>query len=438
MSDTPAPAAHADARRALFADRNFRWLMGGGAVSMLGDQFTLVALPWLVLMLTHDPMALGLVLALMSLPRAAFILVGGALVDRYSPRNVLLVTKTANGLLLALLAAFGASGGLQLGWLYALAPAIGLVTAFGYPASGAILPQAVAPAQLQAANGTLMGLGQLSLLVGPVLAGALIRGFGDGAATPTTTGLWIAFGCDAFSFLFSAWTLTRVRLRPKAAASNATQRHVFAEIGDALRAFWRDTALRTLCLYFAAIGFFVGGPIQVALPVLASRQLAGGAGAFGLLMAAHGAGVLAGMVLASVRPTWRLKTLGTTMLAIDAIAGLAFLPFGHIHATWQGAALLAPLGALGGFVQVAVLTWMQKRVAPEMLGRTMSLFMFIFMGLAPLAAAVAGAALRVLSPAALFTASGATLLVIVACGALWTPIRRIRDVPAEGVMPQPT
>jgi hypothetical protein len=144
------------------------------------------------------------------------------------------------------------------------------------------------------------------------------------------------------------------------------------------------------------------------------------------------------MVLASVRPTWRLKTLGTTMLAIDAIAGLAFLPFGHIHATWQGAALLAPLGALGGFVQVAVLTWMQKRVAPEMLGRTMSLFMFIFMGLAPLAAAVAGAALRVLSPAALFTASGATLLVIVACGALWTPIRRIRDVPAEGVMPQPT
>ena len=82
---------------------------------------------------------------------------------------------------------------------------------------------------------------------------------------------------------------------------------------------------------------------------------------------------------------------------------------------------------MGGFVQVAVFSWMQQRVPPEMLGRAMSLFMFIFMGLAPLAAAAAGAALRVLNPAALFTASGAALLVIVSVGAVLTPIRQIRD-----------
>ena len=56
------------------------------------------------------------------------------------------------------------------------------------------------------------------------------------------------------------------------------------------------------------------------------------------------------MSLACWRPTWRLKTL-----VIDALAGLAFMPIGHISATWQGIALLAPLGALGGFVQVALL-----------------------------------------------------------------------------------
>ncbi|HEU4375941.1 MAG TPA: MFS transporter, partial [Telluria sp.] len=74
-----------DARAALLRDPNFRWMMGGGVISMLGDQFTLIALPWLVLQMTHDPLTLGLVIAVMGVPRAIFILVGGALVDRYSP-----------------------------------------------------------------------------------------------------------------------------------------------------------------------------------------------------------------------------------------------------------------------------------------------------------------------------------------------------------------
>jgi MFS family permease len=418
---------------ALWNDRNFRWLFVGGVVSMLGDQFTLVALPWLVLQLTHDPMALGLTLALVSLPRAAFILLGGALADRHSPQRVLWWTKLFNTVLLGALAVLGLMHALPLAIAMLLALGIGLVTAFSHPAGNAILPQVIAAQQLQAANGALMATRQASVLVGPVLAGLLIH-FGGRADGQPGTGLWAAFAFDAFSFGFSAWTLSHLKLQPRPARP-AGARHVSQEIREAMVGFWRDTELRTLCLYFAAISFFVGGPIQVALPVLAERQLAGGASAFGLLMAAHGAGVLVGMAVAGVRPTWRLKTLGATMLAIDAAAGVAFLPFGHIQAAWQGMALLAPLGALGGFVQVAMLSWMQRRVPPEMLGRTMSLFMFIFMGLAPLAAAAAGMALRVVSTGTLFTAAGATLLLIVACGAVWTPIRHIRDAADAGLNP---
>ena len=59
-----------DPRRELFGNANFRWLLGGGLLSMLGDQFTLLALPWLVMSLSNDPLVLGTVLALGSLPRA--------------------------------------------------------------------------------------------------------------------------------------------------------------------------------------------------------------------------------------------------------------------------------------------------------------------------------------------------------------------------------
>jgi DNA polymerase len=73
---TASPAAAASARNSLFANRDFSLLFGGSSISAFGDQFTLVALPWLVLKLTGSPAALGLVLAVMAFPRAAFMLIG--------------------------------------------------------------------------------------------------------------------------------------------------------------------------------------------------------------------------------------------------------------------------------------------------------------------------------------------------------------------------
>ncbi|MDC8772619.1 MFS transporter [Roseateles albus] len=426
-----ATDAAKDARRALFANANFRWLLGGGALSMLGDQFTLIALPWLVLKLSNDPLELGLVLAIVGLPRALFILIGGAIVDRYSPKTVLMWTKLLNASLLGLLALLVWTSAVQLWMVYSLALAIGLVTAFSFPAGSSILPKTLPAEALQTANGTLMALRQLTALLGPLMAGLLIASFSEQAAgLANAQGLGLAFALDAASFAISAWTLSKVR--PFESAQLADQQSVLGAVAEAMRLMWADRELRTLCLYFAAIAFFVGGPIQVALPVLASTQVAGGAAALGLLLAGHGVGSLIGMLVAGMRPTWRLGTLGLTVLAIDGVAGLVFLPFGHITAVWQGLALLAPLGALAGFVQVAVFTWMQKRVPPAMLGRAMSVFMFIFMGLAPLAAAAAGAALRLISPAALFTACGMALLLIVLLGLTVTPIRRINDRPAAG------
>lgn len=409
-----------DPRRDLFRNANFRWLIGGGTLSMLGDQFTLLALPWLVMSLSRDPLVLGTVLALGSLPRALFILVGGALVDRHSPKAVLLLTKWINVVLLGLLAAMTATGTITLPGVYVLTLAIGLATAFSYPAGSAILPQSVPEALIQPANGVLMGARQLVLLLGPVLAGLLVSGGSEPALQGH--GLALAFGFDALSFAVSAWTLSKVRTiaREKPAAQP-----VLEAIAQSLQACWQDRELRALFLYFSAIAFFVGGPIQVALPVLAAERLPGGAAALGVMLAAHGLGALAGMAVSGLKPQWRLSTLGGTVLMIDTIAGGVFLLFGHVHAAWQGALLLLPLGALGGFVQVAVYSWLQRRIPPEMLGRAMALFMFIVMGLAPLASAAAGAALRVMDVTSLFTAAALCLLGVVALGALFTPIRHI-------------
>jgi len=430
------------ARAALMRDPNFVWLMAGSIISMLGDQFTLVALPWLVLRMTGDTLVLGMVLGLMSLPRALFILVGGAVVDRYSPQRVLMITKYVNTLLLGALAALVLLGGLSLWAVYALAFAIGLSTAFSIPSATSMLPHMMPRTQLAAANGVMMGLRQLSMFIGPLLAGLLIALFGDGASGDMTgmasgqvtdaRGLGVAFGLDALSFALSAWTLSRVRLLAREAAHPATHpaasQAVLSAVASGLRHLWSDRDMRLCFIYWGAVAVLITGPVQIAMPVLAGT-LKLGAAALGILLGAHGAGTLAGMVVSGARPGLRLGTLGMTMLAVDVVVGLLFMPMGLISATWQGAALLGTIGVLGGFMQVNVFTWLQQRTPPALMGRVMSMFMFIFLGLAPLSGAVTGWLLRSITLPQLFMGCGG-VLVCVALGAMVaSPMRRVTDGP---------
>src|SRR5512135_3095145 len=163
---------------------------------MLGDQLSVLAFPGLVLQMTGDGFATGVVIAMMGVPRAIFILIGGALVDRYSPKRVLLLTKYVNAALLGLLAMMVLGHHLTLTVVYALALGIGLASAFSIPSGTAMLPHVIAPAHLQLANSLQMGMRQLTLFAGPLLAGLLISQAGnDGAlAVADARGLGLAFG----------------------------------------------------------------------------------------------------------------------------------------------------------------------------------------------------------------------------------------------------
>ena len=433
---------------ALKRDPNFKWLLRGGVISMLGDQLTIIALPWLVLKLTGDTLALGLVIALMSIPRAVFILIGGALVDRYSPKRVLMLSKYANAVLLALLTllvlnqhrtmsmplsdslslTIVMTPHLTLMLIYALAFGLGLAQAFGIPSGTSIMPQAIAPEHLQAANGVLMGLRQLSMLVGPLIAAGLLAMAGDGGGVVADArGLALAFGIDCASFLLSAWTLSRVvplTTPPQTAAPPS----VLRSVGEGLRMVWNDVPLRLCFIYWGTVSLFIGGSMQVAIPVLASDLH--GASTLGMLMAANGAGMLLGMAAAATAGArLRFASFGTTILLVDAMVGLLVMPMGAVHAAWQAAALMLAIGLLSGFMQISVFTWIQRRVPPRMMGRAMSIFMFIFMGLAPLSAGATGWLLTTITLSQLFVGGGIILVAFAATAFAFTPIRGITSQP---------
>ena len=260
-------------RAALMRDTNFRWLLGGSVISMLGDQLSALALPWLVLKMTGDAFATGLVIAMMGVPRAIFILIGGALVDRYSPKVVLMLSKYANVVLLGLLSLMVLGDHLSLSIVYTLALGIGLASAFSIPSGTALLPHVIAPGKLQMANGVMMGTRQLTLLAGPLLAGLLIALAGKDATQSVidARGLGLAFAFDCLSFIVSAWTLSKVRSLQVTAAPS--KQGILEAVGAGLATVWRDRDMRTCFSYWAIVIFCIGGLTQVALPVLASTLI---------------------------------------------------------------------------------------------------------------------------------------------------------------------
>src|ERR1700761_6773968 len=85
--------------------REFRYLWIGNTISLCGDQFFLVALPWLILQITGSGAVLGSILMVEAIPRAGLMLLGGAVTDRISPRKIMILTAAARTLLVVALAA---------------------------------------------------------------------------------------------------------------------------------------------------------------------------------------------------------------------------------------------------------------------------------------------------------------------------------------------
>ena len=373
--------------RRVMSLRDFRLLFAGASISLLGDQFALIATPWLVLKLTKDPLALGTVLALEGIPRAVLMLFGGAISDHLSPRLVMLIANIIRLFLTAIMALLVFGGTVQLWMIYLFGLSFGIVAGFTIPAESSIVPMLVAEQDLQAGNSIMMGITQLAGFVGPTLAGILIGGFSG-----TYEGVGLAFAFDAFSFLVSAVTLQLIRIQKQKAPADAThvKESMLTAIQTGIKYLWTDKPLRLIFLLLSAINFLLMGPLMVGIPVLADQRLPEGATAFGLLMSAFAGGNLVGYLLSGSlrRPSeTRMRWLVTLLIAAF---GLVIGSLGFISSTWVDFGLLLVLGLGNGYFAVILITWMQTRTPKEMLGRLMSLVMLAGTGLAPISQAIAG------------------------------------------------
>ncbi|MEP6637920.1 MAG: MFS transporter [Chloroflexota bacterium] len=385
---------------------DFRLVWFGEAVSLLGDQFQTVAVAWLVLGLTGSGLALGTILVAAAIPRGMFLLLGGVLADRVSPRDLALGSNLLRAILTTIVAGLVLGAQVQL-WHLALVGALfGTVDAVFWPAINTLVPRLVATDRLAAANAVMQGTGQLVGTIGPALAGFAVALIGVGAA----------YVIDAGSFAIAALALWLVRsgataIRPTEAPDPPlTRPSLAAALIDGARAVLGDRVMRSIVILSTGVNLAFTGPTVVGLPWLVLVRFDGDALALGLLFAALGAGSLAGVLLAG--SVSRPRRFGWLVLGLVVGMGIGLGAIGLARSVVGAALILLVIGTMNGYVNVVMVAWVQEKTEPAMLGRTMSFLMLGSVVAAPLS--IAAAAFLVDADAsAMFLAAGA---LVVVCG----------------------
>ena len=354
--------------------RDFRLLWLGMTVSLLGDGIFLVAMAWQVYALSNAPTALSIVGIAMTLPQIVFLLVGGALSDRFDRRLVMLVADAVRGTAIALLAALAITGALELVEMVAIVAVYGAATAFFSPAFDAIVPEVLPSAELARANSLDQFIRPVALrMVGPALGGVLVAALGPGSA----------FALDALSFALSGAALLAMRALPPASGPARAGRGARDPRG--LRATCARTCgcgARSSRPTIAYLAFM--GPAEVLLPVRRQERPARGrrparhraspraASARSAAPSAMGHREPArASEITFMYVTWTLATL--------AVVGYG-LARGALAARWSPASRSTPLETAGTIVWA---TLKQRNVPRELLGRVSSLDWLISIGLVP-------------------------------------------------------
>jgi MFS family permease len=409
--------------------RDFRLLWIGQGASLLGDQFGMIAFPWLVLQLTGDALALGAVMALMAIPRALFMLVGGAVTDRLSSRAVMLASDAIRLVMTLAVAWLALHGHIQMWMVYAMALISGTVSGFFMPASGAIMPTLVDKKDLQGANSLFQGTAQLTNFLGPVLAGGLIVWFSPRGITtlPRLTGVGMAFMLDGLTFLVSLVTLWLIRSGAQTASKAAGAggapgtdaggpAGMLASIREGVVIAMRDPGLRMVFIIIPAVNMLFVGPLLIGIPVLAQLRLPEGAAAFGLIMSGYGGGNLLGYILSG---NLKMRRFGPLVTVLIVAFGIGAALIGLSYSTLLSFAILLVLGVGNGAIGLLFITWLQRNTPEHRLGRMMSLVYLTNVGLMPISEAASGLLSR-LSATGLFLGAG----VLMVLTGLWGGTRK--------------
>jgi MFS family permease len=354
--------------------RDWRLLLTGGTISMLGDGMFVAALPLLAATVTSDPRLVAGTTAAGTLPWLIASLPAGALADRRDARHSIARTQWIQAGLVAVLAVVASVHAGRLFALYGIAFGLGVAETFVRASAQKLVPAVVPSAELERANGhqnaTIFAAREF---LGPPLGGLLFA-----LATP------LPFWIDTATFVASALMFTRIRAR----TATTARRHLRTEIGEGLRWLMGNRLIRTLS-GLAGVGNLCNYLAMSTFVLFARDRLGLGNAGYGVLVGAMAIGGVAGALL-SRRLVLRFggRRIATATIFTTPSAMIAIGLVGHDAVTVGALATITSFGASVWNVSVASLR--QRTVPPELFGRVSSAGSLVSWGTQPIGAILGG------------------------------------------------
>jgi MFS family permease len=328
--------------------------------------------------------------------------VAGVVADRFESRRLVMATQAgAMGVSIAL-AIVTLTGTATLPIVYVLAALGGIALAFDAPGRQSLTFQMVGPRELPNAVALNSGLFNGSRIIGPAIAGVVIAAVGTG----------LCFVVNAVSFLAVLAALAIVReeeLRP-------VERDPSARIVDGLRrAFayaWDDRQLRLILLVVTLVST-VGFNFHVLVPLLAADTLHVGPEGFGLLSASFGLGALAAATFRGA--SWRLFAVGA------ASFGVLVLLLAPVQNAYLAGLILIGIGVSFTLFTANANALIQLAAPDHLRGRLIGIYLFAFLGLAPVGGLFAGWLAEVGGTQLAFAVAGVVSLASIVVANAWRP-----------------
>ena len=356
--------------------RNYRLFFSGQIVSVSGTWMQNIAAAWVVLELTHSPVAVGVLALCQFLPFTVLGLFAGVLVDRFDARRTVIATQASAMVLAGILAVLVVAGHVTVNEVYVLTALRGAVLVLDAPARQALTFQMVGQDELPNAVALNSSLFNAARVVGPALGGLLVAVVGAGAC----------FSLNAVSYLAvlaGLLAMRRQELYPVERPERPPKifrgtMEAFAHVRQA-----PDTLLALLVVLMLSTFSF---NFNVLLPVMAKQTLGGGPEVFGVLTAFFGLGALGGALTSATlgRASWRVLLAGTFGFGL---AQLALAPVGGLAL----ASLLLFMTGLSFTLWTSNANSLLQLNAPDHLrGRVIGLYFFAFNGAGPMGGLLAG------------------------------------------------
>lgn len=397
----------------------YRRLFAGQAVSAIGNQVTMVAVPLQVYVISRSSLLVGLVGLAGLLPLVVFGLYGGAIADAVDRRRLVLITSTVMTAVSVLLLVQAIAGWRSVWLLFGCVAVESAAAAVDSPARGAIVPALVRRDKLPAANTLTYGSGSLALIVGPLLAGVAVNAAGYGTA----------YGLDVLSFAGAFYGAARL---PPLPPGHGARRAGLASVVEGLRFVARRPLL--LSSFVADIdAMLLASPVAL-FPAMAYGHFHGGAGTAGLLYAAPAIGALVATLAGGA--IGRVRRQGLGVIVAIACWGAAVTGFGLVPQLWAGMALLIAAGAADTVSAVYRSTMMQVATPPGMQGRLQGVYLVVVTGGPRLGAVRAGTMAGPLGAAGSVVAGGLACLAGIA--ALTAAVPALRHYDARTAAAPPT